>query len=178
MKSHKLFLWMAAASVAGIAASFWQLLEKLALLKNHDIVLSCNLNSVFSCSNILNAPQSSVFGFPNPIIGLIMFTFFLTIAIFGLTGAKIIKKFAYTIQGLALFMLGFTLWLFYMNTYSSKAICIFCLFNGTAVVIINAVMLRHNFGDKLKRRIARGADLFAWALLWLVVGFAMVLKFS
>lgn len=167
---------MAAASAIGIAASFWQLLEKLALLKNHDIALSCNLNSVFSCSNILNAPQSSVFGFPNPIIGLIMFTFFLTIAVFGLIGAKIIKKFAYAIQGLALFMLGFTLWLFYENTYSTKAICIFCLFNGTAVVIINAVMLRYNV--KNRKWIRNGADLFVWSLLWLTVAFAMFLKFS
>lgn len=156
---------MTGASVVGMVASFWQLLEKLALLKNHDVALSCNLNSIFSCSSVLNAPQSSVFGFPNPIIGLIIFTFFLTVAIFGLTGTKIIKKFAYSVQGLALFMLGFTLWLFYMNTYSSKAICIFCLFNGTAVVVINALMLKHNaqFSQKLRRLTLYGADLFGWA---------------
>src|SRR3989344_4330855 len=178
MKNRGLFAWMAVASAVGILASFWQLLEKLALLKNQDVVLSCNLNSVFSCSNILNAPQSSVFGFPNPVIGLIMFTFFLTVAIFMLTGVKMIKKFAYAVQGLALFMLAFTLWLFYMNTYSSKAICIFCLFNGTAVVIINAAMLRHNaqFSSSLRRLTRRGADYFGFTLLWLIVAFAMLLK--
>jgi len=174
----KKFWWMAGAATAGLVASFIQLLEKLTLLKNPHAVLSCNLNSTFSCSNILNAWQSSVFGFPNPIIGIIMFTFFLTVAIFALTGAKIVPAFAKTIQGLAVFMLAFTLWLFYENTFSSKAICIFCLINGTAVVVINAVMFRHNFGEKLKRWTNRGADLFGWALLWLVVAFVMLLKFA
>ena len=47
------FWWMTGASAVGIAASFWQLLEKLALLKNHDIVLSCNLNSVFSILQLI-----------------------------------------------------------------------------------------------------------------------------
>lgn len=169
---------MAAASAVGLVASFIQLLEKLSLLKNPHIALSCNLNSVFSCSNVLNAWQSSVFGFPNPVVGLVMFTFFLTVAIFALTGAPIKRRFGGIIQGLAVFMLLFTLWLFYENTYSSKAICIFCLFNGTAVLIINAVMFRHNFGKRYKKLIARGADLFGWALLWLIVAFAMLLKFA
>ncbi|OGL35710.1 hypothetical protein A3F65_03490 [Candidatus Saccharibacteria bacterium RIFCSPHIGHO2_12_FULL_47_16b] len=179
-KQLKLFGWLAAVSAVGIVASFWQLLEKLALLENKDVALSCNLNDVFSCSSVLNASQSSVFGFPNPIIGLVMFTFFLSVAIFGLSGAKIVKRLALTIQGLALFMLGFTLWLFYENTYSTKAICLFCLFNGTAVVIINAVMLRHNtvYIPKLKRLTTKGADLFGWSLLWLAVAFAMLLKFA
>lgn len=180
MKRQTFFWWMGAASLVGIVASFWQLLEKLALLENHDAALSCNLNNVFSCSNILNAPQSSVFGFPNPIIGLVMFTFFLTVALLGLTGAKIARALAYVIQGLALFILGFTLWLFYENTYSTKGICIFCLFNGTAVLVVNAAILRHNarFSQKLKRLTAGGADIFGWAVLWLVVAFTMILKFS
>jgi len=169
---------MAGASAAGIVASFIQLLEKLTLLKNPHAVLTCNLNSTFSCSNILNAWQSSVFGFPNPIIGLVMFTFFLTVAVFALTGAKIVPTLAKTIQGLAVFMLAFTLWLFYENTFSSKAICIFCLINGTAVVFINAVMFRHNFGERIKKWSIRGIDLFGWALVWLIVAFAMLLKFA
>jgi len=40
------------------------------------------------------------------------------------------------------------------------------------------VMFRHNFGEKLKRWTNRGADLFGWALLWLVVAFVMLLKFA
>jgi uncharacterized membrane protein len=177
MKKTK-FWWMAGASTVGLVASFIQLLDKLSLLKNPHAALSCNLNSVFSCNNVLNAWQSSVFGFPNPVIGIAMFTFFLTISAVYLTGSQIARTFELVIQGLAVFMLGFTLWLFYENTYSTRAICIFCLLNGTAVLFINAVMLRHNYDQKLKRWIARGADLFGWTLLWLAVALLMILKFA
>ena len=63
-KQQKLYLVMVVGALAGFIASFWQLLDKLELLKNSQAVLSCNLNSVFSCSNILNAHVSSIFGFP------------------------------------------------------------------------------------------------------------------
>lgn len=178
VKNRSLFIWMSGASAMGLVAAFWQLMEKISLLKNSHVALSCNYNSVFNCSNVLNAHQSSVFGPPNSVIGIVMFSFFLTIGIVGLTGSKIAKKLALAVQGLAVFMLGFTLWFLFQSTYRIQSICIFCLFIGTAVVIINAVMLRHNFGDKLKRWTARGADLFGWAVIWLAVGFAMALKFS
>lgn len=179
MKTSK-FWWMTGASAIGLAAAFWQLMEKLAILKNKDIALSCNLNDVFSCANVLNAQQSSVFGPPNSVIGIIMFSFFLSIGIVGLTGSKLAKKLALAVQGLALFMLGFTLWFLFQSTYRIQSICIFCLFIGTAVLIINGVMLRHNahFSQKLRRLTLRGADLFGLALIWLVVAFAMILKFS
>ena len=171
---------MAVASLMGLAAAFWQMMEKLAILKNKDIALSCNFNDVFSCSNVLNASQSSIFGPPNSLIGIIMFTFFLTIALVALTGSKLANKLALVVQGLAIFMAGFTVWFLFQSTYRIQAICIFCLFIGTAVVINNAIMLRHNaqFVPRLKKLTARSADLFGWALLWLIVAGAMILKFA
>src|SRR3989344_1549535 len=180
MKQQKLFGWVALAATVGLASAFWQLMEKLSILKNQDVILSCNFNDVFSCANVLNAQQSSVFGPPNSVIGIIMFSFFLSIGIVGLTGSKLAKKLALTVQGLALFMLGFTLWFLFQSTYRIQSICIFCLFIGTAVLIINGVMLRHNaeFSQKLRRLTLHGADLFGLALIWLIVAFAMLLKFS
>lgn len=178
--NKKNFAWMAGAATMGLLAAFWQMMEKIAILKNSKIALSCNFNDVFSCSSVLNAPQSSVFGPPNSLIGIIMFTFFLAIAVAGLTGSRLANRLALAVQGLAVFMMGFTLWFLFQSTYRIQAICIFCLFIGTAVVIINAVMLRHNakFVPRLKKLTARGADLFGWSLLWLAVAFAMALKFA
>ena len=183
VKQPKLFIWMSLASAVGLVSAFWQLMEKIAILKDKDIALSCNINDVFSCSNVLNAPQSSVFGPPNSVIGIAMFTFFLAIGIVGLTGSKLANKLALVVQGLALFMLGFTIWFLFQSTYRIQSICIFCLFIGTGVLIINAVMLRHNlsllpFKRLLTRLVKRGADLFIWALIWLLAAFLMYLKFS
>ena len=177
------FAWLTIGAAMGLGSAFWQLMGKIAILKDKDIALSCNINDVFSCSNVLNAPQSSVFGPPNSVIGIAMFTFFLAIGIVGLTGSKLANKLALVVQGLALFMLGFTIWFLFQSTYRIQSICIFCLFIGTGVLIINAVMLRHNlsllpFKRLLTRLVKRGADLFIWALIWLLAAFLMYLKFS
>lgn len=173
------FLWITLGGAVGLASTFWQLMEKIAILKNKNIVLSCNYNDVFNCSNVLNAHQASIFGPPNSVIGIIMFSFFLTIGIVGLTGLKLRKKLALSVQGLALFMLGFTLWFLYQSTYNIKSICIFCLFIGTSVLLINAAIFRYNtqFYKGWKRLTARGADFFFWALIWLGTAFAMYMQF-
>ena len=61
----------------GLVASFLETLEYQELLKNAHTVLTCDLNSVFSCSSVLNAWQSKVFGFPNSLLCIVFFTLML-----------------------------------------------------------------------------------------------------
>src|SRR6266496_15588 len=64
---------MATGGVIGMIAAFLQTTEKITLLQNKDAILTCDLNSVFSCTSVLSAWQSSVFGFPNSLMCLILF---------------------------------------------------------------------------------------------------------
>lgn len=174
-------------SAIGLAAAFWQTLEKLTLLKSQDAVLNCNLDSVFSCSNVLNAAQSSVFGFPNSLIAMTFFTFFLGTGLVGLSGGRISRALRLWIQGLALFMLGFALWFLYQSTFNILAICIFCLFIFAGLLLVNGAWLRLNVADwplltkpakeRLSARTAAGADIFAWTLLAVAVLATIAVKF-
>ncbi len=177
---------MTVGGFVGMTAAFLQTLEKLTLLKNKDAVLACNLNSVFSCSNVLNAWQSSVFGFPNSIMCLTLFTIFTAIALAGATGGKLSKGLRLGIQGLSLFTLGFALWFLWQSTYRINALCIFCLFCFAGLLLVNWGWLRHNAADLpigergralLACGIKSGADIFGWVLLAVAVAFAMVLRF-
>lgn len=170
---------MVLASAVGLASAFWQLMEKLQLLKNPQHALSCNFNSTFNCSNVLNAHQSSALGPPNSVIGIVMFTFFLSVGLVLATGSQISRRLALWVQGLAVFMLGFTMWFLFQSTYRIRSVCIFCLFIGTSVLVINVLVDRHNWQThpKLKKIYESGSDIFAWALIWLAVAFAMLLKF-
>lgn len=181
-KTQKLYAYMVAGSSVGLVAAFWQTLEKLTLLKNKDAVLSCNLSSVFSCNNVLNAWQSSVFGFPNSIMCIILFSLFLGVGLAGVTGSKLAKKLQLSIHFLAVFMLGFGLWFLGQSTYRIGAICIFCIFCFLGLVAINYAWLRINIeylakGKWIKQQLKEGADRFIWLLLILVVGAAIVFKF-
>lgn len=174
-------------ALVGFIASFWQLLEKLTLLKNNAAPLSCNLNSVFSCTNVLNAPQSSVFGFPNSLLCIILFTIAIVAAIVGLTGTKIARGVRFSFQFLALFTVFFGLWYLWQSIFNLGAMCIFCVFCFGGVLTINAAWFRLNYSDypisksvkrKLDAGVAKGADIFFWCLIGLVVVAEAVIKFT
>jgi uncharacterized membrane protein len=187
MKQRTLYGIMLAGTLIGMVAAFLQTLEKLVLIANQNAVLPCNLNSVFSCSTVLNSWQSSVFGFPNSIMCLTLFTIFSSIALVGVTGGTLPRRLRLGIQGLSLFTLAFALWFLWQSTYVIGALCIFCLFCFAGLLMLNWAWLRINYKDlplsadyhtKLEKWIAAGYDTVAWLVFGAVVAAAMALRFS
>jgi hypothetical protein len=157
------------------------------LLKNKDALLACNLNSVFSCTNVLNAWQSSVFGFPNSLICLTLFTIFASAALVGASGGVLPKRLRLGIQGLSLFTLGFAIWFLTQSIYVIGSLCILCIFCFAGLLLVNWGWLRLNAADLpigirgravLARYIQKGADTFVWILTGLLLAFAMLLHFN
>lgn len=179
MRPKILYGVMTAGGAIGLAASFLQMLEKIELLKHPDAVLTCNLNSVFSCTNVLNAWQSSVFGFPNSLMCVVFFTFFMAVGLVGLTGGTAVRSLRLVTQALALFMLAFGLWFLWQSTYRIHALCVYCIFCFAGLLMINATWLRVNAAEwhLSKRVIKNGMDIFAWIVLALAIAFAMTLQF-
>jgi uncharacterized membrane protein len=178
---------MAAGGALGLVASFLQMLEKLTLLKNANSELVCNLNSVFSCSNVLNAWQSSVFGFPNSLMCIVLFTVFGSVALVGAMGGKLTRGLRLGVHALSLFTLGFGLWFLEQSIYSIRSLCLYCLFCFSGLLLVNWGWVRTNQADLpisakgrllVARVIAKGADTFVWILIALIITFAVLLKFS
>lgn len=177
---------MAAGGAIGLTASFLETLEYLELLKNSHAALTCNLNSVFSCSNVLNAWQSRIFGFPNTLLCITFFTLMLSTALVGLTGGVLGRKLRLWLHGIALFFLSFALWFMWESTFRIRALCILCLICLTGLLTLNWGWLRINARDlpisaksrtKLAKAIQHGADTFAWLLLAILIAFVMFIKF-
>ena len=177
---------MTTGGIIGVAAAFLQTTEKIALLKNKDAVLACDLSSVFSCTNVLNAWQSAVFGFPNSLMCLTLFTIFATIALVGLSGGNLPRRLRLGIQALSLFTLGFALWFLAQSIYVIGSLCILCIFCFAGLLLVNWGWLRLNAHDLpigeqgralVGRVIANGGDIFGWCVLAAVVAFAMLLRF-
>ncbi|HSX00422.1 MAG TPA: vitamin K epoxide reductase family protein [Patescibacteria group bacterium] len=184
MKQRTLYGIMTTGGVIGLAAAFTQSVEKITLLKQAGTALSCDLNSVFSCSTVLSAWQSSVFGFPNSLMCLILFTIFSTVALVGFSGGALTQGFRRTIQGLSLGTLGFALWFLEQSIYSIGSLCILCIFCFIGLLIVNALWLRINARDLtakntlITRMIAADMDIVVWIVLAIIVALAMVLRFS
>lgn len=177
---------MTGGGTIGLVAAFLQIIEKIQLLKYADKPLVCDLNSIFSCSSVLNAWQSSVFGFPNSLMCMVFFTIFATVGLAGLSGATLPRAFRLGVHALSLFVLAFALWFLSQSVYVIGALCILCIFCFGGLLFVNWAWLRLNAGDLpigsrgrelVARLIKSGMDTFIWVVLATIVGLAMFVRF-
>jgi uncharacterized membrane protein len=172
-------------AAVGLVASFWDTVDRISLLKNAHVSLTCNLNSVFSCSSVLNAHQSSVFGFPNSMMCIVFFSLTLSAGLIAWFGSSIISYLRYVYQFLAVFFAGFGYWFFWQSIYNLRSICVLCVFCYAGVLTINAAWVRLNYKDLpvgkkstkvLNRLVSSGADIFFWFLVALSIVAEALLK--
>jgi uncharacterized membrane protein len=113
-------------SVIGLLASAAISIEKVRLLKNPDVDLSCGLNPVYSCASVITSEQASIFGLSNEIMGIAFFGGTLALGLALISGAKLAtwlhKLFWLGLLG-SMFMV---IWFFYQSVYNINALCLYC----------------------------------------------------
>jgi len=128
----------AIASLAGIAATVVQIVERIALAEDPQSRLACNISELISCTDVLLAPQASVFGpIPNAAFGLLMFSVFLAAFTVAASRTSISKGFARGMQFLMLLMFAFVTWFMWQTAYVIGALCLHCTVIATAAVLAN-----------------------------------------
>ena len=174
-------LWAVAvvAALAGVAFTTMQILEKVAILTDPATSLLCDVNSVISCTNVLNAWQSSVLGPPNALIGAIMFALLGSGALAGLLGSRHSHAYLITLWGLAVFFLCFASWFMFETAFSIVSLCLWCTGIVTAVLVICACLTRladrasafgtGGAGNVLRAVVHTRLDLVIWVLWWLAI---------
>jgi len=169
------------ASLVGLLASFVQTVERIEYAKNAKLALRCNINSVFSCSSVFDAWQSSVFGFSNSLMCIVFFAISLGAAIAALSGSSLHKNYRLILWGASVFFLGFGAWYIWQSAYVINALCIFCIFCYGAVIAMNWAWLRincpllggSNAAKKLQAIVSKNIDSYVW--LGYAVVFAIII---
>ncbi len=188
IKNNQPFLWgiLALGALIGFAASFVQTVELISFYKNPIEPLQCNINAIFSCSNVFGAWQSSVFGFSNSLMCIVFFVFTLSLSLAVITGSDLNKKLRLASHGFSLFFLGFGAWYLWQSAYKIGSLCIFCIACYSGVILINWAWLRINKNElrlskkassKLNDLISKGADTFFWILWAISIAFMLAYKF-
>ncbi|MGJ4843477.1 vitamin K epoxide reductase family protein [Leifsonia sp. Le1] len=88
-----LAIFLIVAGAIGLWAAFMLTMDKFHLLENPDAQLSCNFSLLVGCTKNLNSWQGSLFGFPNPLLGLIGWTATIAVGVGVLAGARFAKWF-------------------------------------------------------------------------------------
>ena len=122
------------AGVTGFVGSFALVLDKFRLLESPGQALSCDVNPFIGCSPVMQSWQASLFGFPNPVIGVAAFVAPVVVALALLAGARFERWFWVAFQ-IGLFLAwAFVTWLFTQAVYAIGALCPWCMLVWLATI--------------------------------------------
>jgi len=113
--------------VIGIFASIELIVQKIAVLSNPDFVPNCDINPILSCGSVINTEQASLFGFPNPVLGVIGFTVVIMFGALLLTGVVLPRSMWLGLNLGALAGMFFVIWLVGQSLYVIGALCPWCM---------------------------------------------------
>ncbi|AXG79602.1 vitamin K epoxide reductase family protein [Streptomyces paludis] len=131
-----LALLLVITGAAGALAAWVITLDKFKLLEDPGFTPGCSLNPVVSCGNIMKSAQASVFGFPNPMLGLVTYAVVIAAGAGLLAGARYRPWFWLGLNGGMLFGVGFCTWLQYQSLYSIGSLCLWCSLAWAATIVM------------------------------------------
>ncbi len=126
--------------------------EKIEVLLNPSYVPSCNINPILACGSVMVTPQSSVLGFPNPLLGIVGFT---AVAVTGVLAVAKVQLPQWYWVGLALgLLIGaiFVHWLVFQSLYRIGALCPYCMVVWAMTISLLVVVTSIVFRPALERR--------------------------
>ena len=122
--------------LVGLAAAFDLTYERIASLADPGHKISCDFNPVLSCGTVMNTEQASVFGFANPMIGLVCFPLVVFMGALLLSKVELPRWIWLTFNVGALGGLTFVGWLIFQSVYRIGVLCPWCMAVWTVVLPI------------------------------------------
>lgn len=164
------------AGVIGLVASLTLTVEKIRLLTDPGYVPSCNLNPVLSCGPVMATPQASVFGFPNPLMGIAAFT---VVVVTGVLAVAKVQLPRWYWVGLTLGTLagaGFVHWLIFQSLYRIGAVCPYCMVVWAVTVALLVVFAGFARRPGAEHSISQQLHRWRWTFvaLWFVALFLLI----
>lgn len=170
--------WLIIAAVLGWWAAFQLTVEKFVLLENPAAELSCNFSVMIQCGANLNSWQGSVFGFPNPLLGLTGWMAVLVVGVAVVGGVRFPRWF-WGLFGLGVTgALAFVGWLISQSIYDLNTLCPWCMLTWAVTIPTFLATLLHLFrngtfpvAEKTQERAGR---LMVWVPLATILVYAII----
>nr|WP_221333268.1 vitamin K epoxide reductase family protein [Nocardia transvalensis] len=162
---------MLIGGLAGWIAAVTLTVERFKLFMDPSYRPSCSINPILSCGSVMATDQASVFGFPNPLIGVVGFSVLVTLAVLAVANVTMPRWIWGGLWlGLALGMV-FIGWLIFQSLYRINALCPYCMVVWAITPILLAVVTEQLWGG------ARGPlrIVAEWRWTVVVVYYAVVL---
>lgn len=158
--SRPLAILLIVGGIVGLIAAFALTLDKFQALEHPGIKASCDFSVLVQCSTNLGSAQGSAFGFPNPLLGLMMFPAPILVGVATLAGVRFPRWFwALFNVGMA-FAIGFVAWLMTQSVFVLGTLCPWCMAVWSVVIPMSLGTTLYNLREQnlpLGGRVARVA---------------------
>lgn len=171
-------IWLIVAGTIGWWAAFQLTMEKFHLLANPDSTAGCDFSLLVQCTANLNAWQGSVFGFPNPLIGLTAWVAPIVVGVAILAGAKFPRWF-WLLFGLGMTgALAFVIWLITQSIFVLGTLCPWCMVTWAVTIPTFLATIVHLFRigafPVSEATQNKAQKLMSWVPLMTVLAFAVI----
>lgn len=166
-------IFLVVAGVVGLSAAFALTLEKIHKLLHPEEAASCDYSVIVQCGKNLASWQGSLFGFPNPIIGLMAWSVVITIGVSLFAGARYANWFWRGLNIGATGALVFVIWLFSESVFVLGTLCPWCMVTWSAAIPLFWVVTFWNmkngiWGIKAQKL---GTILLSWVAIIILVSY-------
>ena len=178
------FIWtLLVTSVVGWIASGILVIERLHVYADADYITSCDISPWVSCGTVFQTWQASLFGFPNPLIGIVAFAVVITTAVGLLARARFARWYWIGLQiGVTLGMV-FVVWLWSQALFDIYVLCIYCIVVWAAMIPLFVFTTVRNLAAGVipaPAGLVRFLGEWAWAivvLLWVATAASIFFRF-
>lgn len=168
--SYRQTAWiLIVAGVVGLIASIELIIQKIGVLSNPDYVPNCDINPVLSCGSVINTEQASLFGFPNPVLGVIGFTIVIMFGALLFAGVVLPRSIWLGLNFGALLGMTLVVWLVSQSLYVIGALCPWCMVVWAVTIPIFWQVTTDNLASN---RLSLGKSLseIIVTLKWILIG--------
>lgn len=172
-----------ATGIVGWVASGILVLERLAAYEDPGHVTSCDINPWVSCGQVFKTWQSALFGFPNPLIGILAFAVVITTAVGMLAGARFARWYWAGLQAGVTAGFVFVIWLWSQALFDIYILCIYCMIVWAAMIPLFTLLTIRNLVHGIipaPAALTRFLSEWAWmivVLLWVAAAASVFFRF-
>ena len=168
-RSYRQTAWIfVVGGIIGIFASIELIIQKIAVLSDPDFVPNCDINPILSCGSVISTEQASLFGFPNPVLGVIGFTIVIMFGALLFTGVELPRLMWLGLNFGALAGMVFVIWLVSQSLYVIGALCPWCMVVWAVTIPIFWQVTTDNLASN-RLSLGKGLSEIIVTLKWILI---------
>jgi uncharacterized membrane protein len=168
-RSYRQTAWiLVVCGLIGLVAAIELIIQKISVLSDPDFVPNCDINPVLSCGSVINTEQASLFGFPNPVLGVIGFTVVIMFGALLFTGLELPRSMWLGLNIGALAGMAFVVWLVIQSLYVIGALCPWCMVVWAITIPIFWQVTTDNLASK-RLNLGKSLSEIIVALKWILI---------